>query len=89
MSDPRDRFKVGNVDSRVADCFEVHTTRFIVDGLSEVFRIGLLYELGVNAELGKRVMKKIVCATVKTGRRNDVLSALSNIEDRQRFRRLT
>src|SRR5215472_8348828 len=61
----------------------------LVDSWSEVLRITAVDESDVDAEFGERVVEQVICATVKTGRADDFITCLGDVEDSQCFSRLS
>jgi hypothetical protein len=83
VGDGDDAFEVRYVQARVADGLEVDGLRLAVDRLLELFELGAVDELEVDAVLGQRVLEEVVCAAVQRRAGDDVVAGTGQVEDRE------
>ena len=72
----------------VADGLRVDQLRLRRDRLAHPFRRWLA-EVDLDPHLGQGVLELVVRAAVETGRRDDLVAGVGDVEDGERLRRLT
>ena len=82
MSNVTDCIKIRNIDSRVAQRFNVYSLCPVGDGCFNFFRMIRIYEFGMNTQLGKCIGEKFIGTAIKSGCRNDFITGAGNIKDR-------
>ncbi len=89
MRNLRQLFHVGDVELRIAQRLGVQRLRLRPDGFAQPVEVIGIDELHRDAQLGQRVVKKVVRSAVQRRRRNDVISRRSQRGDDQCLRRLS
>ena len=61
----------------------------IIDRATEILRVTSINKTDSDTQFGQCIMEKVVCAAVETGRRDDLVTRLRNIQNRQSLRCLS
>lgn len=81
MGNVADGVKVGDIDGRVAQGFDVHSLCLFCDGCFDFFRMVRIYEFGMNAQLRKGIGEEFIGAAVEGGSGNDFIAGAGNVQD--------
>ncbi len=88
VRDPGQRLDVGHVKLGIAESLGVYGFGFLADRLSQAVEIVGIDEADIDAQLGQRVVEKVVGAAVERGGGNDLVAGAGQRGDRKRLRRL-
>lgn len=89
MSDFSDGFEIGNVESGVANCFDINGLGAVVDGGGEVLRLVALDELGRDAQPRKEDLKLVVGTSVQVAGSDNVIAGMGQGRDGHELGSLT
>ena len=81
MGNVADGVKVGDIDGRVAQGFDVHSLCLFCDGCFDFFRMVRIYEFGMNAQLRKGIGEEFIGAAVEGGSGNDFIAGAGNVQN--------
>lgn len=89
MGDLRQRFEVGDVETRVADRLDIDRFGLSIDGAFEIGRVVTRYKLHADTEARQGHFELVVGTAVERTGADDIVARLRQIGDRKKLRRLS
>src|SRR5881392_1077509 len=79
---------IQGIEARIAYCLGENRFCALINSRAEILRIAAVDKSNCNTKLGKRIVEQVIGATIETGRANDFVACLGDVENSQCFSRL-